>query len=161
MAMRENSPFPGFPGQEGEPGYAPARHALAPQAMRIGDAERTVATQELGDHFVAGRLTIDELHERLGLALSARTHWQLTRVMADLPAQCSPAPWLPASGYRARPAVPATPGPASPAAVPALAASAYREQTPGDNVSQVAAVALLLFAMLIWLFTVMMFAGIG
>jgi hypothetical protein len=151
MAMRENSPFPGLPGQEGEPGYAPARYALAPQAMRIGDAERAVATQELGDHFVAGRLTLDELHERLGLVLSARTHGQLDRVMADLPV-----PRRPAAGIPARPAAPAPP-----AAVPALAASAYREQAPGDNVSQVAAVALLLFAMLIWLFTVMLFAGFG
>jgi Domain of unknown function (DUF1707) len=162
MAMRENSPFPGLPDQEGEPGYAPARYplaryALAPHAIRIGDAERDVATRELGEHFVAGRLTLDELHERLGLVLSARTHGQLARVMADLPAPGHPAPGQPAAGHPARSAVPTSP----PAEVPALAASAYREHTPGDNVSQLAAVALLLFAMLIWLFTVMMFAGFG
>jgi hypothetical protein len=162
MAMRENSPFPGLPGQEGESGYAPpqyplARYALAPHAMRIGDAERNVATQELGEHFVAGRLTLDELHERLGLVLSARTHGQLARVLADLPAPCQLASRRAAGGNPAWPAVP----PAPAAAVPAPAARAYREQPPGDNAGQLAAVALLLFAMLIWLFTVMMFAGLG
>lgn len=150
MAMRENSPLPGLPDQEGKPRYVLARRALAPQAMRIGDAERDVATQELGEHFVAGRLTLDELHERLGLALSARTHGQLVRVMADLPAPRQPATRWPAAG-----------NPATAATVPALVAIGHREQACGDNVSRIAAVALLLFAMLIWLFTVMMFAGLG
>jgi hypothetical protein len=171
MAMRENSSFPGLPDQEGEPGQSVVRHALAPEAMRIGDAERDVAMQELGEHFVAGRLTHDELDERLGLVLSTRTHGQLARVMADLPAPRLPATRRPAADDRAgtlasgstvpATAVPATMGPASPAAVSALAASAHREQAPGDNVSRIAAVALLLFAMLIWLFTVMMFASLG
>jgi len=162
MAMRENGPFPGLPDREGKAGYALARHALAPQAMRIGDAERDVATRELGEHFVAGRLTLDELHERLGCALSARTHGQLVRVMADLPAPRQPATRWPAAGWPAAGNVAPPAGPASPAAAtPALAASADREQTPGDNVSRIAAVALLLFAMLIWLFTVMMFASLG
>jgi Domain of unknown function (DUF1707) len=162
MAMRENSPFPGLPGQEGGPGYAPprcppARYALAPHAMRIGDAERNVAAQELGEHFVAGRLTLDELHERLGLVLSARTHGQLARVMADLPAPCQLLPRRAGAGNPASPAAPAAPA----APVPALAGRAHREEAPGDNAGQLAAVALLLFAMLIWLFTVMMFAGFG
>ena len=154
MAMRENSCFPGLPDQDGEPGHIPARHALAPHAMRIGDAERDVAAQELGEHFVAGRLTLDELHQRLGSVLCARTRGELTHVMADLPV-----PRRPEFGDQRRPAVPAARD-CVPAA-PALTASARREQAPGDNVSRLAAVALLLFAMLIWLFTVMMFASFG
>lgn len=152
--MRENSSVPGLPDQDGEPGHVPVRHALAPHAMRIGDAERDVAAQELGEHFVAGRLTLDELHQRLGSVLSARTRGQLTRVMADLPT-----PRRSAFGEQWRPVVPGSP--ASAPCAPALAASARREQAPGDTVSRLAAVALLLFAMLIWLFTVMMFASLG
>jgi hypothetical protein len=154
MAMRENSSFPGPPDQDGELGHILARHALAPHAMRIGDAERDVAAQELGEHFVAGRLTLDELHQRLGSVLSARTRGQLTRVMADLPT-----PRRPKFDDQWRPAVPASPG--SVPSAPALTASARRERVSGDTVSRLAAVALLLFAMLIWLFTVMMFASLG
>src|SRR5258707_812657 len=61
------------------------------QATRIGDAERDTAVAELGDHYAAGRLTLDELHERIGLALEARTRGQLGRVMHDLPSAKPPA----------------------------------------------------------------------
>ncbi|GAA2871832.1 DUF1707 domain-containing protein [Streptosporangium fragile] len=53
--------------------------------LRVGDAEREVAMAALREHYAQGRLTREELDERLGLALSARTGRDLARVGADLP----------------------------------------------------------------------------
>jgi len=53
--------------------------------LRIGDAERDAAMTQLREHFVAGRLTFDELSERIDAALTAKTQRQLDRLMADLP----------------------------------------------------------------------------
>src|SRR5205823_5022957 len=97
MAMRDDGPAPGPAGRERRvhrehpavPGRQRAAGRRAPgparETMRIGDAERDTATAELGDHYAAGRLTLDELQERVAAALSARTHGQLSRVMRDLP----------------------------------------------------------------------------
>ncbi|MEU3165647.1 DUF1707 domain-containing protein [Streptosporangium sp. NPDC006930] len=53
--------------------------------LRIGDAERDVAMESLREHYAQGRLTREELDERLELTLSARTGGELARVSADLP----------------------------------------------------------------------------
>ena len=53
--------------------------------LRIGDAERDATMALLRDHFVAGRLTLDELTERIDLALTAKTQRHIDHVMADLP----------------------------------------------------------------------------
>jgi hypothetical protein len=53
--------------------------------IRIGDAERTAAAQELGEHFAQGRLTPDEHQERLDRVLGARTAAELAPLFADLP----------------------------------------------------------------------------
>ena len=53
--------------------------------LRIGDAERDVAMTQLREHFVAGRLTFDELSERIDAALTAKTQRQIDSLMADLP----------------------------------------------------------------------------
>ncbi|MGW5683772.1 DUF1707 domain-containing protein [Nonomuraea sp. NPDC003754] len=53
--------------------------------LRIGDAERDETMAALREHFAQGRLTREELDERLDLALSARTAGDLARVHADLP----------------------------------------------------------------------------
>lgn len=53
--------------------------------LRIGDAERERVTDQLAQHHAAGRLTLDELDERLGAALSARTRSDLAATVADLP----------------------------------------------------------------------------
>ena len=53
--------------------------------IRIGDAERTAAAQELGEHFAQGRLTPDEHQERLDRVMGARTAAELTPVFSDLP----------------------------------------------------------------------------
>ncbi|MEU7892463.1 DUF1707 domain-containing protein [Nonomuraea sp. NPDC049152] len=53
--------------------------------LRIGDAERDETMEALREHFAQGRLTREELDERLDLALSARTVGDLSRVHVDLP----------------------------------------------------------------------------
>lgn len=53
--------------------------------MYIGDADRTEATQLLGEHFQHGRLDADEYGQRLQIAVSARTRGQLRSVFTLLP----------------------------------------------------------------------------
>ena len=53
--------------------------------VRVSDAERDSAAAALQEHFVQGRLTLDELQERLNSVLSARTYGQLDDVFADMP----------------------------------------------------------------------------
>ncbi|MEO3812172.1 DUF1707 domain-containing protein [Sphaerisporangium sp. B11E5] len=60
--------------------------------LRIGDTERDEVMTALREHFAQGRLTHDELDERLGTALAARTAGELRRVLADLPATAVPPP---------------------------------------------------------------------
>jgi DNA-binding PadR family transcriptional regulator len=57
----------------------------------ISDADRERVTARLGDHYVEGRLTLEELDERVTATLNARTFGDLRRVMADLP-ESTPAP---------------------------------------------------------------------
>lgn len=57
--------------------------------FRTSDADRDRVAAQLREHFAAGRLTREELDERLTVALSARIHGDLRRVLADLP---GPAP---------------------------------------------------------------------
>lgn len=53
--------------------------------LRIGDAERDAAAGRLGEHATRGRLTLEELEERLAAALSARTRRDLDALEHDLP----------------------------------------------------------------------------
>jgi hypothetical protein len=53
--------------------------------LRVSDADRDGAVSELSRHFQAGRLTTDELEERSGQALQARTGNDLAVLFADLP----------------------------------------------------------------------------
>ncbi len=54
--------------------------------LRAGDTDRDATISQLSDHFGAGRLTAEELDERSGRALSARTLGELDELMSDLPA---------------------------------------------------------------------------
>lgn len=67
-----------------------------PAAMRASDADRDAVVSDLGENFLAGRLTAAELDERTGRALTARTWGELRDLLADLPA-ARPEPRLPAS----------------------------------------------------------------
>lgn len=53
--------------------------------MRVSDAERDATAAQLREHFASGRLTQDELNERLDQTFAARTRGDLSRVMTDLP----------------------------------------------------------------------------
>jgi DUF1707 SHOCT-like domain len=61
-----------------------------PGDMRVSDADRDRALRELSEAFQAGRITADELDERSGQALGARTGRELSAVLADLPVDRAP-----------------------------------------------------------------------
>jgi len=132
MAMRYYAHFPG-----GDPYRPRGFHAL-----RIGDRERDAAAADLGEHYTAGRLTLDELHERLAAAFAAKTFGQLTQIMADLPGH----------GRLAELAM----------AAQSAGPPRHREQSMStDRAGRFAALSLLILAMLIWLFTALLFARHG
>lgn len=53
--------------------------------VRVSDQEREQTASMLRDHFAAGRITQDELNERVQAAYSARTQRQLADLLGDLP----------------------------------------------------------------------------
>jgi hypothetical protein len=71
-----------------------------PGNLRVSDADRDRALSELGNAVQAGRITADELDERSGQVLSARTARELTAPLADLPLD-SPAAARPTAPERA------------------------------------------------------------
>jgi hypothetical protein len=163
--------------------------------MRIGDAERDAAAADLGEHFTAGRLTLEELHERLEAVFAAKTIGQLARIMSDLPGPgrlpglarlarhpatmpvMTGLPWMPASapGYgwggewyvgtrgsamgSARAGF--QPGWNDRPGARARARDAQTQSSPADRAGKFAALSLLILAMLIWLFTALIFARHG
>jgi hypothetical protein len=160
MAMRYYAPFPGGGGEPARP--------RGPHALRIGDAERDAAAADLGEHYAAGRLNLDELHERLDAVLAAKTFGQLTRIMADLPGP-GRLPWRTGPVLR-QPGLPAEwpPGMAGGMwhpAPPPMARYGRREPQEApmdhDRAGRFAALSLLLLAMLLWLFTAVLFARHG
>ena len=54
--------------------------------LRASDADRERVIDTLKAAFVQGRLTIDELAMRTGVALASRTYGELTAITADIPA---------------------------------------------------------------------------
>jgi hypothetical protein len=57
-----------------------------PRELRASDEQRDRAAVEIRDHFAAGRLTEDELNERLDAVYRARTQGELRELRRDLPA---------------------------------------------------------------------------
>ncbi|MER6946313.1 DUF1707 domain-containing protein [Nonomuraea sp. NPDC000554] len=55
-----------------------------PHELRASDADRERIAQVLQDAHADGRLTLDELEERLGVVFSARTLGELAQLTADL-----------------------------------------------------------------------------
>jgi hypothetical protein len=53
--------------------------------LRAGDADRQRVVAELQHHYVDGRLSSDELGERVAQATAARTFGELAALLADLP----------------------------------------------------------------------------
>ena len=160
MAMRYYAPFPGGGGEQLRP--------RGPHALRIGDAERDAAAADLGEHYAAGRLTIDELNERLDAVFSAKTFGQLAKVMTDLPG-LGRLPWHSAAG---RPHGTWAPydipfGMGGPWHGPDSSMAHFQSRRPqqrptqADRAGRFAALSLLMLAMLIWLFTALLFARHG
>lgn len=56
-----------------------------PASLRVADADREAAIEELREHMLAGRLTSSEFEERLDLAYKATTRGDLDALRADLP----------------------------------------------------------------------------
>ena len=63
--------------------------------VRASDAERDSAAAALREHFVQGRLTLEELISRLDTALTARMRSQLDNLLADLPSRKDRRPTVP------------------------------------------------------------------
>jgi hypothetical protein len=99
------------------PGPASVGPATAP-AQRASDTDRDIAADILCAAVGDGRLTLDELDERLGAALSARTIAELAALIADLPG---------------RPRVPPRGRPADASGWPADAAAAAASAGPAAS----------------------------
>ena len=83
--MLEHDPDAGQPREQLVPGWRLPGSSRYDYDLRIGDAERDATMEQLREHFVAGRLTLDELTERIDLALAAKTQRHIDGLMADLP----------------------------------------------------------------------------
>jgi hypothetical protein len=58
--------------------------------VRVGDADRDATAAQLREHYADGRLTLDELNERLDQTFAAKTKADLNTVMRDLPHPAQP-----------------------------------------------------------------------
>ena len=63
----------------------PAARRQEDDALRASDPERDAVVEQLRDHAAAGRLEADELEERVGAALGARTRGELAAPLSELP----------------------------------------------------------------------------
>jgi Domain of unknown function (DUF1707) len=73
------------------------------ESLRVSDAERDAVLRTLGDHAAVGRLTLDELEERSGHALAAKTRGDLATLTSDLPREAGQAGTPAAAPARRRP----------------------------------------------------------
>ncbi|HEY2552154.1 MAG TPA: DUF1707 domain-containing protein, partial [Streptosporangiaceae bacterium] len=53
--------------------------------VRVSDADRDSTAAQLREHYAQGRLTLDELNQRLEHTFAARTRTDLNAVTGDLP----------------------------------------------------------------------------
>src|SRR6201987_1201195 len=83
--MVDEDPDARQPREELVPGWHVPGRTRYDYDLRIGDAERDAAMAQLREHFVAGRLTFDELTERVDSTPTAKTQRQIDKLMADLP----------------------------------------------------------------------------
>jgi Domain of unknown function (DUF1707) len=58
--------------------------------MLAGDRDRERATAALQEHYVGGRLTLEELSDRTGRVLAARSRGEIRRALSDLPVFADP-----------------------------------------------------------------------
>ena len=67
--------------------------------VRVGDADREAIAAQLREHYADGRLTLDELNERLDQTFAAKTRADLNTVMRDLPYAAQPGIGMGGSGW--------------------------------------------------------------
>jgi len=60
--------------------------------VRVGDADREATAAQLREHYADGRLTLEELNERLDQTFAAKTKADLNTVVRDLPQAAAPGP---------------------------------------------------------------------
>jgi hypothetical protein len=77
---------------EGELVTNPGQPPVPEGELRVSDSERDATLTVLSQQAAAGRLTLDELEERAGLALAAKTRADLATVTRDLPAEAPATP---------------------------------------------------------------------
>jgi hypothetical protein len=68
--------------------------------LRASDDDRRRIIAALERHTTAGRLSLDEFSERVGLAYTATTHGELARLTRDLPREDAAGPAHPPTGQR-------------------------------------------------------------
>jgi hypothetical protein len=80
--------------------------------VRVGDADREAIAAQLREHYADGRLTLEELNERLDQVFAAKTKADLNTVMRDLPQATRPGAGLPyaGAGWPGQPGQAAGPG---------------------------------------------------
>ena len=66
-------------------GGSTADTPTTPEFLRVSDADRDHAVNELRDEFVEGRLSHETFVYRMQTALDARNHGQLANLFTDLP----------------------------------------------------------------------------
>ena len=66
--------------------------------VRVGDADREAVAAQLREHYADGRLTLEELNERLDQTFAAKTKADLNTVMRDLPQATRPTAGMPPGG---------------------------------------------------------------
>jgi hypothetical protein len=66
--------------------------------VRVGDADREAVAAQLREHYADGRLTLEELNERIDQTFAAKTKADLNTVMRDLPQASRPGAGLPYAG---------------------------------------------------------------
>jgi hypothetical protein len=66
--------------------------------VRVGDADREAVAAQLREHYADGRLTLEELNERIDQTFAAKTKADLNIVMRDLPQASRPGAGLPYAG---------------------------------------------------------------
>jgi hypothetical protein len=76
-------------GRVGE-GRLPILGAMERSELRAADVDRRRVVDRLERHYVDGRLTSDELSERVGRAMAARTYGELDALLDDLPPSPTP-----------------------------------------------------------------------
>jgi Domain of unknown function (DUF1707) len=62
------------------------------ESLRVSDAERDAVLRTLGDQAAVGRLTLDELEDRSGRALTAETRGELATLTKSAERGELPAP---------------------------------------------------------------------